>query len=111
MTEASGTLLAGVSYIVTSAALILLNKHALSGFTFKCPNSLLFLHCLLAVILCKVFEAFKLIKLEPLKMSIVKEWFPVNLIFVGMLVTSFFALQYIGVGMFSLLKVSGSSRL
>mmetsp|Transcript_6321 Transcript_6321/g.13954 ORF Transcript_6321/g.13954 Transcript_6321/m.13954 type:complete len:367 (-) Transcript_6321:835-1935(-) len=97
-------LLSGLLYISTSASLILLNKHALASFQFHCPNALLLLHCLLAVFLVKMFEVVGWIKLEPLKWSIIKIWFPVNLLFVGMIVTSFFSLKLIGVAMFTLLK-------
>lgn len=100
----SSTAAAGISYIVTSSTLILLNKYALSGFRFKCPNSLLLAHCVLAVIMCKLAQLFQLIKLEPLRWNIIKTWIPVNLIFVGMIATSFLSLQHIGIGMFTLLK-------
>jgi GDP-mannose transporter len=94
------TLLAGLAYVLTSSTLILFNKHALSSFSFSCPNALLFFHCFLSVVLVKLCEICGLLRqpIEPLKWSIVKIWFPVNLIFVGMLVSSFFALKLIGVG-------------
>ena len=72
-------------YISTSASLILLNKYALASFSFQCPNSLLFFHCALAVVLVKVCEMLGYIKVEPLRWQIIKLWFPVNLIFVSML--------------------------
>ncbi len=52
-------LLAGGSYILTSAALILFNKHALSSFGFHCPNSLLLAHCAMAVVLVRVCQVCK----------------------------------------------------
>ncbi|KAL6763118.1 hypothetical protein V8C86DRAFT_2507702 [Haematococcus lacustris] len=99
-------LLAGVAYVVTSSCLVLFNKHALSSFNFGCPNTLLLFHCALSVFLVKSCEALGFLKdpIEPLKWEIIKLWFPVNLLFVGMLVSSFFALKLIGVGMFTVLK-------
>mmetsp|Transcript_11149 Transcript_11149/g.19506 ORF Transcript_11149/g.19506 Transcript_11149/m.19506 type:complete len:352 (+) Transcript_11149:19-1074(+) len=99
-------LIAGACYIATSSCLILFNKHALSSFNFHCPNSLLFFHCLLAVVLVKGCELAGLTPgpVEPLKWNVVKLWLPVNLIFVGMIATSFFSLKLLGVGMFSILK-------
>ena len=44
------------------------------------------------------------IKVEPINFPIVKLWFPVNLIFVGMIFTSFFALKALGVPMATVLK-------
>lgn len=94
------SILAGGAYVLTSSCLILFNKHALSSFSFACPNALLFFHCLLSVALVKLcaWSGFLRQPLEPLKWSIIKLWFPVNLIFVGMLVSSFFGLKLIGVG-------------
>lgn len=45
-----------------------------------------------------------LIKLEPFSWKIVKLWYPVNLIFVGMICTSFLSLQKLGVPMATVLK-------
>lgn len=97
-------LVSGTSYVLTSSAMVLLNKHALSSFHFQCPHSLLFFHCLVAVFLVKSCEVLGYVKLEPLRWDIVRIWMPVNLIFVGMTATSFLALQSIGVGMFTVLK-------
>lgn len=88
--------ISGAFYCVSSSLLILLNKHALSSFAFSAPNTLLLLHCLMAVALVKACEAVGWVQIEPLTWEIFKLWFPVNLIFVGMLVTSFFALKLIG---------------
>lgn len=71
-------------YVGTSASLILLNKYALASFGFTCPNALVLFHCILAVVLVKGAELLGYIQLEPLTWPIIKLWFPVNLIFVGM---------------------------
>ncbi len=44
------------------------------------------------------------IRVESINLPIVKLWFPVNLIFVGMIFTSFFALKALGVPMATVLK-------
>ena len=69
-------LLSGAAYIGTSSALILFNKHALASFHWQCPNALLAFHCVLAVILVKLVEASGVIKLEPLRWSVIRIWFP-----------------------------------
>lgn len=90
----SRTLIAsGIAYCVCSASLILLNKYALSSFGFQCPTLLLVFHCSLAVLLVWITEALGYITVEPLKWEIVRMWAPVNLLFVAMLVTSFYALR------------------
>ncbi len=48
---AQEVLIAGTTYVLTSAGLILFNKRALSSFNFQCPNCLLFFHCLMAVVM------------------------------------------------------------
>jgi len=76
--------LAGSAYVVASSAMILFNKHALSGFNFECPSSLLLFHCLLAVAFVKIMDVMGY-HVEPLRWSIVWRWMPVNLLFVGKL--------------------------
>ena len=75
-TEASGLLLSGSLYILTSSSLILLNKHALASFGWGCPNSLLCFHCVLAVLLVKTAQLAGLVVLEPLRWNVIRVWFP-----------------------------------
>lgn len=85
--------------------MVLLNKHALASFDFNAPSALLFFQCALAVVLVKICELLGFVKqLQPLKKDLVLIWFPVNLIFVGMIGTSFYALQTVGVGMVTVWK-------
>lgn len=86
----------------------LLNKAALSSFEFKAPNSLLFFQCALCVVLIQFFKISGYIKVEPLNWNIVKVWYPSNLIFVGMIVTSFWALKDLGVATVTVLKNMGN---
>lgn len=95
---ASTVVVSGVAYVLTSSCLILFNKSALSTYNFGCPNALLCFHCVLAVVLVKFCELLGYIRLEPIRWNVVKLWLPVNLIFVGMIATSFLALKLIGVG-------------
>ena len=87
-----------------SAGMVLLNKAALSSFSFESPTSLLFFQCALCVVLVRASAVLGFIRLEPFNLEIVKLWFPVNLIFVGMIWTSFFALKSLGVPMATVLK-------
>lgn len=84
--------------------MVLLNKAALSSFGFEAPMSLLFFQCLVCVSLVQLSVTFRFIRVEPFNIAIVKLWFPVNLIFVGMIFTSFFALKNLGVPMATVLK-------
>lgn len=78
---------------------VLLNKVALSSFQFRSPNALLFFQCALCVAAVQVSALAGLVKLEPLRAGMVRVWLPVNIIFVGMVGTSFWALASLNVGM------------
>ena len=84
--------------------MVLLNKAALSSFDFNAPMSLLFFQCVVCVVLVRVSATLGFIRVERMNMAIVRLWFPVNLIFVGMIFTSFFALKALGVPMATVLK-------
>lgn len=83
---------------------MLLNKAALSSFDFDAPMSLLFFQCAVCVVLVRLSASFGFVRLEPVSAAIIRLWFPVNLIFVGMIFTSFFALKNLGVPMATVLK-------
>jgi len=94
----------GRSHTCTPFPQTLLNKAALSSFNFKAPDALLFFQCALCVVLVQAFKMFGLIKVEPFNMKVVRVWYPVNLIFVTMLMTSFWAVKDLGVPMSTVLK-------
>lgn len=102
-------LVAGLSYCVASGSMVLLNKHALNpkSFGFTAPNALLAFQCALAAALVKACELAGLVRLQPLKRDLVAVWFPVNLLFVAMIGTSFYALQHVGVAMVTVWWVEG----
>ena len=90
----------------------MLNKHALASFHFTAPTALLLFQCCLAVVLVKATELLGLIKpLQPLKKDLVMVWFPVNLLFVGMIGTSFYALQSVGVSYLALDSLPGGNAI
>jgi GDP-mannose transporter len=99
-------LFAGLCYCAASGSMVILNKHALNpkSFGFTAPNALLCFQCALAATLVKLCELAGLVKLQPLKRDLVSIWFPVNLIFVGMIGSSFYALQHVGVAMVTVWK-------
>lgn len=84
--------------------MVLLNKAALSSFNFDAPMSLLLFQCIVCVVLVQLSVTMGFIRVEPFNAAIVRLWFPVNLIFVGMIFTSFFALKNLGVPMATVLK-------
>ncbi|KAL0031731.1 hypothetical protein WJX79_003715 [Trebouxia sp. C0005] len=75
--------------------------HLVSGAAYCVASASM---CLVCVILVKLADLLGLVTLEPWNMKIIQAWFPVNLIFVGMIWTSFFALKNLGVPMSTVLK-------
>jgi hypothetical protein len=84
--DAGGTsaLAAEAVYCLVSAGTILFNKHALSTYQFPAPNVLLTVQFGIAVLLLKLLDFVGILHLEPMRLEIVKTWFPVNVIFVLM---------------------------
>lgn len=99
-------LVAGICYCAASGSMILLNKHALNpkSFGFTAPNALLAFQCALAALLVKACQLLGYIQLQPLKRDLVVVWLPVNLLFVAMIGSSFYALQHVGVAMVTVWK-------
>jgi len=104
ITASTAAVLSGVLYSLSSAALTLLNKKVLVHYDFTAVHALLCFHCMLAVVLVQGCRLFGLTQVEPLSWELVRIWMPVNVIFVAMLATNFYALQLVGVGMVSVLK-------
>ncbi|KAI8474303.1 MAG: hypothetical protein J3K34DRAFT_137853 [Monoraphidium minutum] len=97
-------LASGLSFCVTSAAMTLMNKAALSTFHFSAPTVLLCFQCTATLALVGAAAAAGMGRLPPMSWQLVRLWLPVNILFVGMVSTSFFALRYVGVAMVTVLK-------
>lgn len=69
---AASPLISGSVYCVVSAAMVLLNKYALSGFDFSSPNSLLLLQCVSAVGFVKAAELMGVWRVEKLRWDVVR---------------------------------------
>jgi hypothetical protein len=65
-------LVSGCVYCAVSAAMVLLNKYALSSFNFVCPNTLLFVQCLSSVAFVKGAELAGVWSVEPLRWDIMR---------------------------------------
>lgn len=57
-----------------------------------------------AVLMLQAAHTMGLLHLDRLRWETVKTWMPVNLVFVAMNVTGFYALRSIGAGTFTVLK-------
>ncbi|KAK9670051.1 hypothetical protein RND81_13G173500 [Saponaria officinalis] len=97
-------LLSGLAYCVSSCSMILINKCVLSSYDFNAGISLMLYQNFVSVIIVSGLSAWGVISTEPLTFRLMKVWFPVNVLFVGMLITSMFSLKYINVAMVTVLK-------
>ncbi|KAK9950109.1 hypothetical protein M0R45_005611 [Rubus argutus] len=97
-------LLSGLAYCISSCSMILVNKFVLSSYDFNAGISLMLYQNLISVIIVSILSLLGIISTEPLTWRLVKVWLPVNVIFVGMLITSMFSLKYINVAMVTVLK-------
>ncbi|XVF16981.1 hypothetical protein REPUB_Repub10bG0077600 [Reevesia pubescens] len=97
-------LLSGLAYCISSCSMILVNKFVLSSYDFNAGISLMLYQNFISIVIVTILSSLGLISTEPLTWRLIKVWLPVNVIFVGMLVTSMFSLKYINVAMVTVLK-------
>ncbi|KAG0546867.1 hypothetical protein BDA96_01G030700 [Sorghum bicolor] len=100
----AGPLLSGICYCIASCSMILLNKVVLSGYNFDAGISLMLYQNFISVVILLLLELFHVISTEELTWKLIKVWIPVNLIFIGMLLTGMYSLKYINVAMVTILK-------
>lgn len=97
-------LLSGMAYCISSCSMILINKLVLSSYDFDAGISLMLYQNFVSVLIVSTLSVLGVISTEPLTWKLIKVWIPVNVIFVGMLITSMFSLRYINVAMVTVLK-------
>ncbi|KAA8543756.1 hypothetical protein F0562_022067 [Nyssa sinensis] len=100
----SGPLLSGTAYCISSCSMILLNKIVLSSYAFNAGISLMFYQNLISSVIVLVLGFCGMVSLEKLSWKLIKVWIPVNVIFVGMLVSGMYSLKYINIAMVTILK-------
>uniref|UniRef100_M8BS84 Sugar phosphate transporter domain-containing protein n=1 Tax=Aegilops tauschii TaxID=37682 RepID=M8BS84_AEGTA len=98
------SLLSGFAYCIASCSMILVNKFVLSGYGFNAGIFLMIYQNIVSVTIVSALSLSGVIPTEPLTWKLIKVWLPVNIIFVGMLITSMFSLKYINVAMLTILK-------
>uniref|UniRef100_A0A0E0LQF3 Sugar phosphate transporter domain-containing protein n=1 Tax=Oryza punctata TaxID=4537 RepID=A0A0E0LQF3_ORYPU len=97
-------LLSGLAYCISSCSMILVNKYILSGYGFSAGIFLMLYQNIVSVTIVSTLSLSGAIPTEPLTWKLIKVWLPVNIIFVGMLITSMFSLKHINVAMLTILK-------
>ncbi|GBG77180.1 hypothetical protein CBR_g23506 [Chara braunii] len=97
-------LVSGMLYCLMSCSMLLLNKAVLSGYRFPATNSFLLYQNLIGMVLVLLGGHLGLLEFEPLTWKLCKVWFPVNCLFVGMVVSGLHALRHLTVPMVTILK-------
>ncbi|OMO90496.1 hypothetical protein COLO4_19117 [Corchorus olitorius] len=100
----SGPLLSGIAYCISSCSMILLNKVVLSSFNFNAGISLMFYQNLICCLVVAILAVSRVVSVEKLNWKLIRVWIPVNIIFVGMLVSGMYSLKYINIAMVTILK-------
>lgn len=100
----SGPLISGAAYCISSCSMIMLNKIVLSGYNFNAGISLMFYQNLVTTLVVVLLALSGRISVEKLSWKLIRVWIPVNVIFIGMLVSGMYSLKYINVAMVTILK-------
>ncbi|XP_022730794.1 GDP-mannose transporter GONST2-like [Durio zibethinus] len=100
----SGPLLSGTAYCISSCSMILLNKVVLSSYNFNAGVSLIVYQNLISCLVVAILGLCRAVSVEKLNWKLIKVWIPVNIIFVGMLVSGMYSLKYINIAMVTVLK-------
>ncbi|XP_052185703.1 GDP-mannose transporter GONST2-like isoform X1 [Diospyros lotus] len=100
----SGPLFSGTAYCISSCSMILLNKVVLSSYAFNAGISLMFYQNLISTVVVVALGLCGAVSLEKLNWKLIKVWIPVNVIFIGMLVSGMYSLKYINIAMVTILK-------
>jgi len=101
----SGPLVSGAAYCISSCSMIILNKIVLSSYNFNAGVSLMRLfQNLISCLVVAVLDISGVVSVEKFNWKLIRVWMPVNVIFVGMLVSGMYSLKYINVAMVTILK-------
>ncbi|KAI6670986.1 hypothetical protein NL676_005871 [Syzygium grande] len=84
--------------------MILLNKVVLSSYNFGAGISLMFYQNLISSVIVAVLGLCGVVSVEKLNWKLIRVWLPVNIIFIGMLVSGMYSLRYINIAMVTILK-------
>ena len=96
-------------YTFCSVGMVLSNKAISSSLPEEYRKQLpqltvILFQCLVAVVLVEGAKAFKLVDYPAFNFSTAKAWLPLNLLFIGMLVTGFLSLVYVSVPIVTVFK-------
>ncbi|KAH0854418.1 hypothetical protein HID58_064218 [Brassica napus] len=100
----SGPLVSGAAYCISSCSMILMNKVVLSTYNFNAGISLMLYQNLISCLVVALLKFSGVVSVEKFNWKLIRVWLPVNVIFVGMLISGMYSLKYINVAMVTILK-------
>jgi len=92
------------AYCVSSILMTFINKAIFSIFEFNFPLSLLLYQYVFTVVIVSVGRMLRIVEFNTLDRSLMKAWYPANILFLLMLMTSSYALKYLSVPMVTIFK-------
>ncbi|XP_057954565.1 GDP-mannose transporter GONST2 isoform X2 [Malania oleifera] len=99
-----GPLVSGIAYCISSCSMILLNKVVLSSYGFNAGVSLMFYQNFICSVVVLLLGFSGAVSVEKLNWKLIMVWLPINIIFIGMLVSGMYSLKYINIAMVTILK-------
>lgn len=93
-----------LAYSCCSISMVVANKAILSSYEFNYHMVLLFFQTGCSFALTIMWAKLGYFELEPFDMKIAMKWFPVNLLFLGMLFSGYLSLQLLTVPMMTIFK-------
>ncbi|XP_027933421.1 GDP-mannose transporter GONST2-like [Vigna unguiculata] len=97
-------LISGAAYCISSCSMIMLNKIVLSGYNFNAGVSLMLYQNFISTLVVVLLALSGRVAVEKLSWRLIRVWIPVNVVFIGMLVSGMYSLKYINVAMVTILK-------
>jgi hypothetical protein len=96
-------------YTACSVGMVLSNKAITTSVPHESRShlpqmSIIAFQCIIAVILVEGAKYIKVVEYPSFSLSIAKSWLPLNLLFIGMLITGFLSLVYVNVPMVTVFK-------
>lgn len=86
----SGPLISGAAYCISSCSMIMLNKIVLSGYNFDAGVSLMFYQNFISTLVVVLLALSGWVAVEKLSWRLIRAWIPVNVVFIGMLVSGMY---------------------
>jgi len=103
-TPQGSALVASLLYSICSLMMTFSNKVVLSSYDFQWPLMLLLYQHVFTVVFVQMAAIMGFVTVEPLRWPLVKKWFPVNCLFVAMLLSGSYALKFLSVPMVTIFK-------